>query len=111
MGNFFFERECRTPYSESYTIVEDEDPIGSIDLHYTQNIVHATLCVSESLTRDSILEFHFLFHAILRSLFANKPPAKNPIIKEKNISKIRLTNNQDFILSHLMVRPNCILIG
>ncbi len=56
MGNFFFERECRTPYSESYTIVEDEDPIGSIDLHYTQNIVHATLCVSESLTRDSIQE-------------------------------------------------------
>ena len=56
MGNFFFERECRTPYSESYTIVEEEDSIGSIDLHYTQNIVHATLCVSESLTRDSIQE-------------------------------------------------------
>ena len=56
MGNFFFERECRTPYSESYTIVEEQDSIGSIDLHYTQNIVHATLCVSESVTRDSIQE-------------------------------------------------------
>lgn len=56
MGNFFFERECRTPYSESYTIVEEQDSIGSIDLHYTQNIVHATLCVSESVSRDSIQE-------------------------------------------------------
>jgi len=56
MGNFFFERECRTPYSESYTIVEEQDSIGSIDLHYTHNIVHATLCVSESVSRDSIQE-------------------------------------------------------
>ena len=56
MGNFFFERECRTPYSESYTIIEEQDSIGSIDLHYTQNIVHATLCVSESVSRDSIQE-------------------------------------------------------
>ena len=56
MGNFFFERECRTPYSESYTIVEEQESIGSLDLHYTQSIVHATLCVSESVSRDSIQE-------------------------------------------------------
>ncbi len=54
MPGFFFEREVRTENSEVYTILEDDQPIGRVDLHFTPVVVHATLCVVESLTRDRI---------------------------------------------------------
>ena len=56
MRNFYFERECRTSYSECYTIIEEDEPMGRVDLHYTSTVVHATLCVSESQTQDAIQE-------------------------------------------------------
>ncbi|MFQ5861367.1 MAG: hypothetical protein ACE5IG_07460 [Dehalococcoidia bacterium] len=56
MARFHFERECRTPFSEAYTILEDENSVGRLDLHYTASLVHATLCVSESLTQEMIQE-------------------------------------------------------
>ena len=54
MGDFYFERECRTPYSECYTVLEDDDTIGRVDIHYTSTVIHATLNVSESMTTESI---------------------------------------------------------
>lgn len=54
MPGFYFEREVRTENSECYTIMEDEQPIGRVDLHFTPVVVHATLCVAESLTRERI---------------------------------------------------------
>lgn len=56
MTNFFFERECRTPYSECYTILEEDHPVGRLDMHFTATVVHATLSVDESLTQESIQE-------------------------------------------------------
>ncbi len=56
MPDYFFERECRTPYSEAFNILEDEVPVGHLDMHFAPNMVHATLCVSESLTREAIEE-------------------------------------------------------
>ncbi len=56
MPGYNFERDCRTPYSESYTILEDEIPVGRLDLHFTPNLVHATLCVAESVTQEEIQE-------------------------------------------------------
>ena len=56
MANFYFERECRTPYSECYTILEESGPIGRLDLHFTSAMVHGTLTVAESLTQESIQE-------------------------------------------------------
>ena len=56
MPGFYFEREVRTERSECYTILEDDQPIGRVDLHYTAAVVHATLCVAESLTREHIQE-------------------------------------------------------
>ena len=56
MADYYFERDCRTPYSESYTILEDEQPVGRVDLHFTPTIVHGTLCVLESLTQREIQE-------------------------------------------------------
>lgn len=54
MADYYFERDCRTPYSESYTILRDEQPVGRADLHFTPTIVHSTLCVLESLTQEEI---------------------------------------------------------
>ena len=51
-----FERECRTPYSEVYTILDDDSPQGRLDIHYAGNLIHATLCVSERFTQDEIQE-------------------------------------------------------
>ncbi len=51
---FFFERECRTPHSECYTIVEDGSPVGRLDLHFTSSMIHGTLTVEESVTQAGI---------------------------------------------------------
>ncbi len=56
MASYRFERECRTPYSEAYTIVDGETPVGRVDLHFTPSVVHATLNVLESITQDGIQE-------------------------------------------------------
>ena len=56
MPDYYFERDCRTPYSESYTILQEENSVGRVDLHYTPTIVHGTLCVLESLTQEEIQE-------------------------------------------------------
>ncbi len=54
MPDYYFERDCRTPYSESHTILQDEHPVGRVDLHFTPTVVHATLCVLESLTQEEV---------------------------------------------------------
>ena len=56
MDDFTFERDCRTPNSESYVIIDDKRPLGRIDLHYTSTIVHGTLSVMEGVTQESIGE-------------------------------------------------------
>jgi len=56
MADFSLAREVRTPYSECYTILDGDSPVGRIDIHYADNVVHATLTVSESLTTDGIQE-------------------------------------------------------
>ncbi len=56
MADYYFERDCRTPFSESYTVLDEERPVGRIDLHYTATSVHATLCILESFTREGIRE-------------------------------------------------------
>lgn len=49
-----FERECRTPYSESYTILEDGGIVGRIDLHYQGSNVFATLCTTADAKEERI---------------------------------------------------------
>jgi len=56
MGDYRFERECRTPYSEVYLITADDERVGRVDLHFTPSIVYATLCVGEKVTADDIQE-------------------------------------------------------
>lgn len=56
MPDFMFERECRTPSSECYTIVDGGAAVGRLDLHFTPTVVHGTLTVAESLTQEHIQE-------------------------------------------------------
>lgn len=55
MSDYTFEREARTPYSESYTIDESGEPVGRVDLHFTpSSIVYATLCVPQGFDENDI---------------------------------------------------------
>ncbi len=54
MAEYRFERECRTPSSEAYIILDGEDPVGRVDLHFTPSIVHGTLNVTESVTQEEV---------------------------------------------------------
>ena len=54
MAGFYFQREARTPNSECYTVLEDDNNVGRLDIHYANPVVHATLSVDESLTTDRI---------------------------------------------------------
>ncbi len=54
--DYRFERECRTPYSEAYTISGDDETVGRVDLHFTATAVYATLCVGEALAQEDIRE-------------------------------------------------------
>ena len=55
MPEYHFERECRTPTSEAFTIIDDEDNrLGRVDLHFASTVVHGTLCVGESLTAEQV---------------------------------------------------------
>ena len=54
MTEYHFERECRTPYSEAYLIMAEEEQVGRVDLHFTPTLVYATLCVGEGLTTEGI---------------------------------------------------------
>tara|TARA_B100001245_G_C22644524_1_gene316768 strand:+ start:293 stop:607 length:315 start_codon:yes stop_codon:yes gene_type:complete len=54
MDNFYFERECRTQQSECYTVMQEESPVGRLDIHFANQVVHATLNVIESLTTEDV---------------------------------------------------------
>ena len=54
MTGYRFERECRTPFSEVYLIIADEEEVGRVDLHFTPSVVYATLCIGENLTVEGI---------------------------------------------------------
>ena len=56
MADYNFERECRTPFSECYTVLDGGRNIGRLDVHFADVTVHATLNVDESLTGDDVRE-------------------------------------------------------
>jgi len=54
MPRYTFEREGRTPHSESYIILSDDTEAGRVDLHYGEDLTHATLCVGDDYKEDDI---------------------------------------------------------
>ena len=65
MARYIFERECRTPFSECYTVVDDDEPVGRVDIHFAEVTIHSTVSIGESLTNDDIQD---LIDAIDREL-------------------------------------------
>ena len=65
MARYIFERECRTPFSECYTVLDDNEPIGRVDIHLAEVMIHSTVTVVESLTNDDIQD---LIDAVDREL-------------------------------------------
>ena len=56
MPRYEFERETRTPYSETFIVATDGNEIGRVDIHYGLDLVNATLCVPDDYSEDDIQE-------------------------------------------------------
>jgi hypothetical protein len=54
MTDYRFDRECRTPYSEAYSITKEGEGLGRVDLHYTSGVAYATLCINEEISMEAI---------------------------------------------------------
>lgn len=77
MPGFGFERECRTPQSECFTVLDDGEVIGRVDIHFTASVIHATLSIAESLTTEQIQE---LIDRIDRELMDSVGIARQEVI-------------------------------
>lgn len=56
MAEYRFDRQCRTSQSEVYEILEGEEGVGRVDLHYTSTVVYATLILEKDLTEEETRE-------------------------------------------------------
>jgi hypothetical protein len=54
MTSYQFEREIRTPNSETFVIESNGDEIGRIDLHYSNSTCYGTLCVPDNFDDEAI---------------------------------------------------------
>ncbi len=54
MADYQYARESRTPHSEVYTIEDEGDIIGRVDLHFSSGAAYATLCVPTEYDEDDI---------------------------------------------------------
>ena len=72
-----FDREVRTPYSESYTILSDGEIVGRVDLHIQGANIHATLCTTADASDDRIRE---LIDAVDEQLAMTADPYREDFI-------------------------------
>ena len=56
MATYNFERETRTPQSETFVIESGGDEVARVDLHYSGSTAYATLCVPADFDDDAIEE-------------------------------------------------------
>ncbi len=77
MTTYVFERECRTPYSEAYAILDGDRPVARVDLHFTPTVVHGTLNVAESVTQE---EIHNLIEAVDEELVMSSDATREDFI-------------------------------
>ncbi len=54
MPRYQFERESLTAHSEVYIILDGDDEIGRVDLHFGSDVAHATLCIPDETSEDDI---------------------------------------------------------
>ncbi len=72
-----FEGELRSAFSEVFTIFEDDDLVGRIDIHYRDEDVHATLCTTENANDEQIRE---LIDAADEQLIMNASPFREDFV-------------------------------
>lgn len=77
MADYRFERESRTPYSESYTILDADETVGRIDLHFTTASVYGSLVVTEDVDTEDIQE---LIAAIDEDLVMSADPYRTNFV-------------------------------
>ena len=51
-----FERVCRTSNSEAYLVVDGEEVIARVDLHFTTSVVYGVLIAERQLEPEEIAE-------------------------------------------------------
>jgi len=51
-----FERICRTSSSEAYFVIDGEDVIARVDLHFTSAVVYGVLIVERQLDAEELAE-------------------------------------------------------
>ena len=56
MPRYTFERESRTPHSEAFIVQADDNEVARVDIHYGDDMAHATLCVPDEFSEDQIQE-------------------------------------------------------
>ena len=56
MPRYTFEREARTPYSESILVLDEGREMARADIHFGMELATATLCVPEGFSEDDIQE-------------------------------------------------------
>lgn len=54
MPRFQFEREFRTPSSESFVVLAEDKAIGRVDVHFAADVCNATICVPEGFSEGDI---------------------------------------------------------
>ena len=51
-----FERICRTSHSEAYLVVDGDDVVARVDLHFTTSVVYGVLIVEGEIGEETIAE-------------------------------------------------------
>ena len=77
MPDYRFERECRTAYSEAYNILNGDEAVGRIDLHFTAAAVYGSLGITETVAADDIQE---LIGAIDEELVMSADPYRTNFV-------------------------------
>jgi len=54
MNEYRFERICRTSSSEAYLIVQGEEVVARVDLHFTSSDVYGILVIEQELDEPAI---------------------------------------------------------
>jgi hypothetical protein len=72
MQSVKFVRVVRTPSSEVYVVWNGDHRLGQVDVHYAQDVVHATLVLERDVNQDDQEQLvHQIDHDIVSSYLPN----------------------------------------
>ncbi len=56
MDSIRYDRLCRTQSSEAYLLSEGEEPVGRVELHFTQSVVYGLLVLEGEREEEQVLD-------------------------------------------------------